>query len=161
MIAWARAAAFEILLKIAATDAHSDELLRGREVDALSVQDRGLSTTLVMGTLRWQLVLDARIRALLSRPEVKLAPAVETALRMGAYQLLYLDRIPAHAAIGESVELAKQSGESYASGMVNAVLRKLARAPREKATGEDAHPRWMVERWARVYGRDGAKAICA
>ena len=166
MIAQARAAAFEILLKIATTDAHSDELLRGDEVDALSAQDRGLTTTLVMGTLRWQLALDARIRALLSRPEVKPAAAVETALRMGAYQLLYLDRIPAHAAIGESVELAKQAGETYAAGMVNAVLRKLARTPQEKAKdekagAEDAHPRWMVERWARVYGRDAAKAICA
>lgn len=160
-IARARAAAFEILLKIAATDAHSDELLRGSDVDALSAQDRALATTLVMGTLRWQLVLDARIRALLSRPGVKLGAAVETALRMGAYQFLYLDRIPAHAAIGESVELAKQAGETYASGMVNAVLRKLARAPREKALAEDAHPRWMVERWARAYGRDAAKAMCA
>lgn len=166
-IARARAAAFEILLKIETTDAHSDELLRGRDVDALSAQDRALTTTLVMGTLRWQLVLDARIRALLARPGVRLAAAVEAALRMGAYQLLFLDRIPAHAAIGESVELAKQAGETYAAGMVNAVLRKLARAPREKAAkdvkalAEEAHPEWMVKRWARDYGRETAKAICA
>ena len=165
-IAPARAAAFEILLKIATTDAHSDELLRSHTVDALSVQDRALATTLVMGTLRWQLKLDAQIRPFLSRPNAKLAPAVETALRLGAFQLLYLDRIPAHAAIGESVELAKQAGETHASRMVNAVLRKLAHAPRNPAqqkslADEFAHPVWMVERWERFYGRDAARAICS
>jgi 16S rRNA (cytosine967-C5)-methyltransferase len=166
MIARARSAAFAILLEVATTDAHSDELLRSREVDALSAQDRALTTTLVLGTLRWQLNLDARIRVLLARPDAKLAPAVETALRLGAFQLLYLDRIPAHAAIGESVELAKQAGQTFAAGMVNAVLRKLARLPRTTAENEGiaeefAHPRWMVQRWERFYGVDVARAICA
>lgn len=166
MIAPARAAAFEILLKVATTDAHSDELLRAREVNALSAQDRALATTLVLGTLRWQLTLDARIRTLLTRPAARLAPAVNTALRMGAFQLLYLDRIPVHAAIDESVELAKRQGETFAAGMVNAVLRKLARLPRTDAPGgsiadEYAHPDWMVERWARFYGYEAARAICA
>jgi 16S rRNA (cytosine967-C5)-methyltransferase len=166
MIAPARAAAFEILLKVATTDAHSDELLRSREVNVLSAQDRALVTTLVLGTLRWQLKLDAQIRPLLSRPNAKLAPAVETALRLGTFQLLYLDRIPARAAIGESVELAKQAGETHAAGMVNAVLRKLARQPRVDLQDEQladmfAHPRWMVERWQRFYGDDTARAICS
>ena len=97
MIAPARLAAFEILLKVTTTDAHSDELLRSRKVDALSAQDRALVTTLVLGTLRWQLTLDERIRALLSRPDARLTPAVRTSLRLGAFQLLYLDRIPALA----------------------------------------------------------------
>jgi 16S rRNA (cytosine967-C5)-methyltransferase len=166
MIARARAAAFEILLKVTTTDAHSDDLLRSPEVDALSAQDRALTTTLVLGALRWQLKLDARIRPLLTRPGGKLPPAVETALRLGAYQLLYLDRIPAHAAIGESVELAKRAGERYAAGLVNAVLRKLMLAPSASASGESiaeeyAHPAWMVERWIRAYGRDAARALCA
>lgn len=166
MIAPARAAAFEILLRVATTDAHSDVLLRSREVDDLSVHDRALATQLVLGTLRWQLKLDARIRTLLARPAAKLAPSVETALRMGAFQLLHLERIPAHAAIGESVELAKQSGESFAAGMVNAVLRKLADPPfssaeKESIAEEFAHPRWMVERWTRFYGSDTARSICA
>ncbi len=166
MIAPARAVAFEILVKVVTTDAHSDELLRGRDVDALSVQDRALATTLVLGVLRWRMKLDTSIRPLLARPEAKLAPAVETALLLGAFQLLYLDRIPAHAAIGESVELTKEAGETYAAGMVNAVLRKLARLPRVcEQSGESpevfAHPRWMVERWERFYGREAARATCA
>jgi 16S rRNA (cytosine967-C5)-methyltransferase len=169
MIAPARAAAFAILLKVSNTDAHSDELLRSPEVDRLSAQDRALTTTLVMGTLRWQMMLDARIRPLLARPDTKLAAAVEMALRLGAYQLLYLDKIPAHAAIGESVELAKQAGERFAAGMVNAVLRKLANARTPASTAPKnpahvaaayAHPQWMVEGWAAAYGLDAAAAIC-
>jgi 16S rRNA (cytosine967-C5)-methyltransferase len=165
-VAPARAAAFAILLQVATSDAHSDELLRSREVDALSAQDRALATTLVLGTLRWQLALDAEIQRLLSRPEAKPAPAVQVALRLGAYQLRYLDRIPAHAAIGESVELAKRAGERFAAGMVNAVLRKLAKEPAQAGTGrsladEFAHPQWMVARWERFYGTDAARAICA
>jgi 16S rRNA (cytosine967-C5)-methyltransferase len=166
MIAPARAAAFKILFKVATTTAHSDDQLRSREVDALSAQDRALTTTLVLGTLRWQLKLDRRIRALLARPGARLSPAVMTALRLGAYQLLYLDRIPAHAAIGESVELTKQAGEKFAGGMVNAVLRKLHSLPRAESKDEStaerfAHPRWMVDRWARFYSDEIAREICA
>jgi 16S rRNA (cytosine967-C5)-methyltransferase len=165
MIAKARAAAFEILLKVTTTDAHSDELLRSPQVDALSAQDRALATTLVLGTLRWQLKLDAQIRPLLARPNAKLPPAVETALRLGAYQLLYLDRIPPHAAIGESVELAKKAGEKFASGLVNAVLRKLTTVHHakheESIAATYAHPEWMVERWIRTYGADAARLLCA
>jgi 16S rRNA (cytosine967-C5)-methyltransferase len=167
MIARARAAAFEILLKTTTTtDAHSDELLRAPEVDALSAQDRALTTTLVLGTLRWQLALDARIRPLLTRPDAKLSPAVEVALRLGAYQLFYLDRIPPHAAIGESVELAKRAGETFAAGLVNAILRKLATKPpaatkRESIAKTYAHPAWMVERWIRAYGTAATRALCS
>ena len=70
MIAPARLVSWRILLKIATTDAHSDDLLRAPEVNALSAPDRHLTTTLVLGTLRWQLALDARIRPLLARPEL-------------------------------------------------------------------------------------------
>jgi 16S rRNA (cytosine967-C5)-methyltransferase len=166
MIAKARAAAFDILIKVTTTDTHSDDLLRTPQVDALSTQDRALATTLVLGTLRRQLKLDARIRPLLARPGEKLPPAIEVALRLGAYQLLYLDRIPAHAAIGESVELAKRAGEKFAAGLVNALLRKLASLPRATTKNESiaeayAHPAWMVERWIRAYGSDAARALCA
>ncbi len=170
MIAHARAVAFQILNEVSQTDAHSDELLRSRQVDTLTAQDRALTTTLVLGTLRWQMKLDAHIRPLLARPDARLAPAVETALRLGAYQLLCLDRIPAYAAIGESVELTKQVGETHAARMVNAVLRRLARLPRESANQKAAnaaqiadayaHPAWMVERWTRAYGLEAAEAIC-
>jgi len=111
MIAPARLVSYRILLQIATSDAHSDELLRSAEVDALSTQDRNLTTTLVLGTLRWQLALDARIRLLLARPGAKLSVEVATALRMGAYQLGYLERVPPHAVLHDSVELVKQGKE--------------------------------------------------
>jgi len=160
MIAPARQAAYRILLQVATTDAHSDDLLRSRDVDALSAQDRNLTTTLVLGTLRWQLALDAVIRGLLARPDAKLSPEAATALRIGVYQLLYLDRVPAHAVLNDSVELIKRGPERGAAGMVNAVLRKIARAGAPQGPPAAAHPAWMVERWARHYGREATGAIC-
>lgn len=169
-IAPARLAAFEILLKMESGAGHCDELLRTMRVQSLSPQDRNLCTNFVMGTLRWQIALDARVRGLLARPDVKLAAGVRVALRLGAYQLLHLDRVPAHAAISESVEIAKFGGEGFAAGMVNAVLRKIAVAgplalPKSfRSAGEMAsafaHPAWMVERWVRRYGMERARKIC-
>jgi 16S rRNA (cytosine967-C5)-methyltransferase len=169
-IAPARRVAYRVLLLIATTDAHSDDLLRSREVDALSPPDRNLTTTLVLGTLRWQLALEARIQPLLARPNAQLSPEVATALRMAAYQLLYLDRIPPHAAINDAVELVKQSPQRHAAGMVNAVLRKLASQPKPVIPQQPtsvpaiaavwAHPEWMVERWARQFGLEAVAAIC-
>jgi 16S rRNA (cytosine967-C5)-methyltransferase len=124
----ARKAAFGILLAVERGNAHShsDDLLRRKEVSALAPADRNLATTLVLGVLRWQIRLDEQLKGLLKRPGGKLDREVRIALRLGAFQLLFLDRIPAHAAIDESVELAKQSGHRFAAAMVNAVLRKLA-----------------------------------
>jgi 16S rRNA (cytosine967-C5)-methyltransferase len=183
----ARLAAFEILKLVGEGKGHSDELLHSARVDALSPEDRNLTTALVMGVLRWQIALDARVRSLLQRPEQRLAEPVAIALRMGAFQLLHLERIPAHAALSESVELCRAAGEPHATGMVNAVLRKIAAKPtsqnRDPSAGSGqvvghpertaplhesvvafaerlGHPRWMVERWVAEYGREAALKIC-
>src|SRR6516162_6835212 len=126
-ISSARKAAYSILLAVDRGEGHSDELLRDDAVNALSAADRNLTTTLVMGVLRWQIRLGEMIRQHLKRPNAKLDAEIRVALEMGAFQLLYLDRIPAHAAIDESVELAKHAGHNFAAGMVNAVLRNIAR----------------------------------
>ena len=169
-IAPARAAAFEILLRLDSGSGHCDELLRSLRVQALSPQDRNLSTNLVMGTLRWQIALDAQIRGYLKRPDDKLDPRVQMALRLGAFQLLHLDRIPPHAAISESVELAKSAGSPAAAGMANAILRKISQATRPaiakrfRSASEMAvalaHPAWLVERWVARFGVDAAEQIC-
>lgn len=165
----ARAAAFEILTLVGQGKGHSDELLHSARTEALSPEDRNLATALVMGVLRWQIALDARIRLLLQRPEQRLAEPVAIALRIGAFQLLHLDRIPAHAALSESVELCRAAGEPHATGMVNAILRKVAAAQKPgKRLHESVaafaerlgHPQWLVERWAKAYGREAALAIC-
>jgi 16S rRNA (cytosine967-C5)-methyltransferase len=126
-ISKARKAAFQILMAVERGQSHSDDLLRGKAVNALSSPDRNLATALVLGVLRWQIQLDYQLQTLLKRPNAKLDPEDLIALRLGAFQLLHLDRIPARAAIDESVELARQSGHRFASRMVNAVLRKMSR----------------------------------
>jgi len=161
----ARQAAFRILLAVGRGKAHADDLLRGKEVDALGVADRNLATALVLGVLRWQIWLDAQIRPLLKRPNAKLDPEVLVAVRLGAFQLQFLDRIPAHAAIDESVELTKQAGHRFAAGMVNAVLRSAAHGRLlDEGCGElaavQAHPAWLVERWTSAYGPEAMQAIC-
>jgi 16S rRNA (cytosine967-C5)-methyltransferase len=167
-ISLAREAAFHILLAVERGHAHSDDLLHGKAVNALSTSDRNLATALVLGVLRWQIRLDHEFQALLKRPNAKLDPEILIALRMGEFQILHMDRIPARAAIDESVELAKQAGHRFASGMVNAVLRKLAAAPCVRYPEEsvtdlalaESHPAWMVERWANFFGLDITCAIC-
>jgi 16S rRNA (cytosine967-C5)-methyltransferase len=165
----ARSAAFEILTLVGDNKGHSDELLHSPRTVDLSPEDRNLATALVMGVLRWQIALDARISKLLARPDQRLAEPVALALRMGAFQLLHMDRIPAHAVLNESVELCRAAGQPHAAGMVNAILRKLAVAQKPgsrifespAAFAERlAHPRWLVERWVAAYGRDAALAIC-
>ncbi|HMG88356.1 MAG TPA: 16S rRNA (cytosine(967)-C(5))-methyltransferase RsmB [Terracidiphilus sp.] len=163
----ARNIAYGVLKAIEKGKGHSDDLLRGKNVSALSEADRHLATALVLGVLRWQINLDHRIRILLKHPNAKVDVEVLIALRLGAFQLLHMDRIPAHAAIDESVEITKQAGHRFASGMVNAVLRKVAasRQQREgKAPVEEnwlrGFPDWMVARWTANYGEDAAYGIC-
>jgi 16S rRNA (cytosine967-C5)-methyltransferase len=165
----ARKAAFDVLLAVERGKAHADDLLRSKAIDALSPADRHLATTLVLGVLRWQIRLDEQLKLLIKKPGAKLDPEVSIALRMGAFQLQFLDRVPAHAAIDQSVQLTRQSGHRFASGLVNAVLRKLAvpgpvaNFP-EKSAAEvelaQAHPAWLVERWTRSYGMEAMRAIC-
>ena len=163
----ARKAAFEILRTLDRGQAHSDDLLRGKAVSALAPQDRNLATALVLGVLRWQLALDQSIRPLLKRPNAKLDTEVLIALRLGAFQLRHFDRIPAHAAIDESVELTRQSGHRFATGMVNAVLRKLATPQNqsdasalESSRALQAYPQWMRDRWESFFGAEEACSIC-
>ena len=159
----ARAAAFEILMLVGAGRGHSDELLHGRHLRGLSPADRNLATALVMGVLRWQIALDARMRPLLAAAGQRLAEPVEIALRMGAFQLLHMDRIPAHAALSESVELAaRRAAACGGHGECGAAEAVAAPKPGQKLHESTAafaerlgHPAWLVERWVAAYGRDG------
>lgn len=160
-IAPARQAAFDVLRKIAVEQGNSDALLHSSQIDALSQADRNLCTTLVLGTLRWQLVLDAEFRRFLARPDLALPQDAILALRLGAYQLLFLDRIPVHAAINESVEWAKHSEGARQTGLINAVLRKVAALPKSRTyAAEAAFPNWMVARWRNMYGAKACRSIC-
>jgi 16S rRNA (cytosine967-C5)-methyltransferase len=168
-----RATAFDILLRVEQEDAYASELLHSSRCAELSLPDRALATELVMGVLRWRSALDASIARVSSQPLHKLDIEVLTALRLGAYQLGWLDRIPKRAAIYESVELVKKVRKRSAAPFANAVLRKLADTtefareslpaatdPDEIATAS-SHPSWLVHRWASHYGMETARRICA
>lgn len=165
----ARAAAFDILLRVEEQDAYASELLHSERLAKLSPADRGLTTEIVMGVLRWRSRLDGAIAGSSSRALVKLDPQVLVALRIAAYQLLFLTRVPARAAINESVELVKRARKTSAAPFANAVLRKLANvepvARRETLTAADlsaefAHPEWLVQRWVNHFGLARTEAIC-
>ena len=128
-IAPARTAAFDILLRIEQQDAYASELLHSGPYAKLSPADHGLATELVMGVLRWRSLLDAEIGRFSDKGVGKLDIEVLTALRLAAYQLLFLDRIPERAAVHESVELVKRARKVSAAPFSNAVLRKLAESP--------------------------------
>ena len=123
----AREISFRILIKVHA-GGYASDLLR-HETAALDSRDAALAETLVFGCLRYQSQLDFLIAHFSGRPQPKLDLEVRIALRMGIFQLRYLDRIPAHAAVAESVELVKSAHKRSAAGFVNAVLRKVNRAP--------------------------------
>ena len=120
----------------------------------------GLASEIVFGCLRYQAQLDYLIARRVPRsPD----PEVRIALRMGIYQLRYLDRIPPHAAVGESVELVKRAHKATAAGLVNAILRKTDRQPvpwPDRAT-DLSMPAWLLERWDRQFGRKTANQIAA
>lgn len=171
----ARAAAFDILLRVERESSYASELLHSANYSRLSTSDHALATELVMGILRWRSRLDEQIATTSSQPLSKLDLEVLTAVRLALYQLAWLDRIPQRAALHESVELVKRARKRSAAPFVNAVLRKLAAtAPQalkppdqsERYTSADdlarafAHPLWLVERWAHEYGLDAAQQIC-
>ncbi len=170
----ARAAAFDILLRVDRESSYASELLHSRTNRQLTAIDHSLTTELVMGVLRWRSLLDSQIAKESSQPLSKLDPEIITALRLGLYQLRWLSRIPARAAINESVELAKRARKHSAASFVNAVLRKLAPgdspthelphaigpASAETIAAMSAHPLWLVERWARAYQLEATLKIC-
>ncbi len=169
----AREAAFDILLRVEQQDAFASELLHSERVDKLSLQDRAFCTELVMGTLRWRSRLDFGIGAVSSQPLEKLDAEVLTALRLGAYQIAFL-RLPARAAVNESVELVKRARRRYSVPFANAVLRKLADKPDlmepvlspgprpvPEIAALQAHPLWLVERWAQRFGLETTDKICS
>jgi len=180
----ARTAAFDILLQVEKEDAYASELLHSAKYGALSreglsSEDHGLATQIVMGVLRWRSQLDSTLAPFSKWPLEKLDAEVLIALRMGAYQLTRLERVPAHAAVHESVELVKRSRRTSAVGLVNALLRKIGGTAAARRSGPGptpaaegantsssiaagyCHPEWLVARWLAHFGVETTRAICA
>lgn len=137
----------------------------------LDPRERALATRLAYGAVQRRATLDHLIAELSGRPVEKLEPPVLAALRLGIFQLAYLDRVPAHAAVGESVELAKRTSPGGAR-LVNAVLRRAAREARARVAAlpdatpaqaalRHSHPLWVAEAWFGTLGPDAARALMA
>ena len=129
-------------------------------------RDRQLTMSLVYGTVRWQGWLDQILGRLASHPLAKMKPLTRIALRVGLYQLLFMDRVPASAAINETVLALKQAGQpKWITGFVNGVLRSADRGrprigPPNDAAAQASHPAWLVERWQELFGPERTTAIC-
>jgi 16S rRNA (cytosine967-C5)-methyltransferase len=165
-----RRRALEVLLDVRA-GARADESLDRRARD-LDRRDRAFAMELAYGAIRWRGRIDRHLDHLLERGLASLPPAIVSILELGAYQILFLDRVPVWSAVDESVRLARDtlppSISSWAPGLVNGVLRNLARrseelplpdAPAERLAFLHSHPRWMVERWVEQLGVERTTAL--
>jgi 16S rRNA (cytosine967-C5)-methyltransferase len=171
MIAPARSAAFAALRDIDSRRMDLPAALASVRPALHDERDRALVTDLVTGTLRWQRQLDHLIAEFAKRPPHKLDAEVLQILRLGAYQLLHLDRVPAAAAVNDAVAMTRRARKTSAAGLVNAVLRTISRnshrlpLPGRPPAGDPldyleialSHPRWLVKRWLARYGLEGAE----
>jgi 16S rRNA (cytosine967-C5)-methyltransferase len=156
----ARELAFQILTAVE-HGGYASDLLAARAAP-LDTRDAGLASEIVFGVLRFRSQLDYLIEHYSGKPAARLDEPVRQALRMGIYQLRYLERIPAHAAVSESVDLIKRARKRSAAGFANAILRKVDRAPVTawpSLAVDLSHPAWLLERWERQYGADTAAGI--
>src|SRR5215207_6432771 len=165
-VSHARRAAFEVLRRVEEEGAFAAPLLANLP-DALSPEDRGLAYELTLGVLRRQLWLDRVAEYFSGRRAGKLDAPVRLALRMGLFQLRFLARVPAHAAVNESVQMAHASGFRSAAPFINAVLRRATREPDfdpaaevedplERIAVETSHPPRLIRRWAAAFGVEEA-----
>lgn len=168
-----REAAFAVLYRVESGRAFANILLhRVLERAAYAPVDQALVTEMVLGTLRQQGRLDYALESALRRPLISLPPAIRTILRLGLYQVWFLDRVPDAAAVHQAVEAAKRHGHAGTARLVNAVLRRLAAEgepppprPEDDPVGHLAvthsHPRWLVQRWIARWGARETRALCA
>lgn len=170
----ARFCALKVLYQVETTGAFVDHVLEQlwQTASIEDDRDRRLITMLVNGVLRWRKRIDWLLEQFVRGGVKRLDPWTHNALRMGVFQLLFLNRIPTWAAIDESVELAKRMSGRGAAGLVNAVLRRVARdhdTVEYPSLDEDpvahiavmhSHPEWMVRRWLKRYGLRDTIALC-
>jgi 16S rRNA (cytosine967-C5)-methyltransferase len=158
-----------VLERVSSAGAYADLLLHSALArSSLNAPDRAFATDLVYGTLRWRGKIDYYLSHFVDQDLTKLEPLVASTLQLGAYQLLCTDRIPASAAVDQSVRCIRAAGMGRATGLVNAVLRRLSLEhdkimlpsvhddPTAHLTHALSLPRWLAERWIERFGVEGA-----
>ena len=157
----AREAALAILSSVRDGAFFADALAAG--LGALPERDRRLAHEIAAGVLRSRTTLDTTLKPLVKADWQRVQPDLKDILRIGAYQLLTLGRVPPHAAVATSVALARARLGARPAGLVNAVLRKVARVADSvpPAKEGESHPDWLVERWRKRFGAARARALVA
>jgi len=170
----ARRLAYQVLLNLEKQASYPDRLMRAalQRHPQLKPEERALFTELVNGVLRWQGTLDWHIDQLSTVKPHKIASSVRLLLRLALYQILNLDRIPDHAAVNETVRIARTSHPPHVAGFINAILREAIRRegrwpwpsperePDAFLTATTSHPRWFVQRCLKEFGFEETTALC-
>jgi len=178
-----RLLALRVLERVQRAGAYADVLLHAQlSRSGLGAADRAFATELVYGTLRWRGRIDYLLGRCLERPLEKVEGVVASALRLGAYQILFCERVPPSAAVDESVRCVRAAGAERATGLVNAVLRRLAARAAEAAAPDAAGgwslprldddplghlmhaqslPQWIAARWIELFGPQEAAALAS
>jgi 16S rRNA (cytosine967-C5)-methyltransferase len=169
----ARKIAYDVLRRVEAEGAYATDVLHTELGAGIRTDDAALATEIALGVLRWKGLLDFLLQRALKKPVERLDLPVAIALRMGLYQLRFLERIPARAAVNESAELVKSARKSSAASLVNAVLRRLAAEAKEspekflpaqislaeRLSILHSHPAWLVQRWLARLGETQTSSL--
>jgi 16S rRNA (cytosine967-C5)-methyltransferase len=176
VIAPARLAAYAVLIELERTPTHLGSALERARTGLADERDRALAGEIATGTLRWRAAFDHVIAVFAKRPVARLDLEVLTILRLSLFQLLHLDRVPAAAIVDDAVEMTRKASKKSAAPFVNALLRRASRErhklplpPRPHDDEPDdawiaylsttlSHPRWLIERWLRRWGRAETEA---
>lgn len=163
----ARAVACEVVRRTFEEDAYTDRAFRA-EADRAELDDRERrqAMRLAFGTVQRVRTLDHALETLAARPAGELQPTLRAALRIGAYQLLFSEGVPAHAAVNETVELCKRVAGLHTAGLANAVLRRISAAGPEWVAGlpvalRHSYPDWVAREWQEMLGAEDAEAVMA
>jgi 16S rRNA (cytosine967-C5)-methyltransferase len=171
----ARTIAFETLRRVEAEGAYASDVLHAELGSRVSPENAALATEITFGVLRWRRLLDFLLDRQLKKPIASLDLPVALALRMGSYQLRFLERVPASAAVNESVDIVKRARKASAASLVNAVLRRLSAEPQggqpfakllptdlplaERLGILHSHPTWLVARWLKNFDESRTIAL--
>ena len=175
MIAPARVAAYDVLSAVEGGRVHLPAAIAAVRATLHDERDRALASEIATGVQRWRAALDHLIAEFSKRPIERLDPEIVEILRLSAYQLLHLTRVPAAAVVDDAVDLARRAGKRSAAGLVNAVLRAISRSrqalplpprpddPADRVSALEylsvtlSHPRWLVARWYERLGFDATE----